>query len=257
MPPRNVEKQTSTALTIAVSSRLTDGFGFNYALSDETLAKYPALLSTGKAPDWSVSKAWQDGLFLLGGAHVPIAARNQGRDPITISSVRLVNIVEECMPLGLAYKLGNEGGGSSDEDINLRFNIDADSPIAYEHDRGADPAQIPPNVPYFSGKTVTIAPGESKVINVMVGSLRRPHSFTIAIDTTVGGQQGVQLISNAGVPFRFAPSLCPSATQRTQMKPEDIAWMKNQQFKNVRVRVGIATMGESDPAKYSGPCNAI
>ncbi|GIG59920.1 hypothetical protein Lfu02_42920 [Longispora fulva] len=232
--------------------RLTDGHGFNYAFSDATLAKHPELLATGAAPRWSAATTWEEGLFLLGGALIPVTVANPGPEPVTVSNVRLVNIVEECMPLALAYKMGNEGGGIG-EQVDLRFNIDADVPVAYAYDPRVDPAQIPPTVPYFPTRVITIAPGDSQQISVTVGSLRRAHAFDLALDTNTG----VQLVRNGTSPFRFAPSLCPNASQRSQMAPADLAWMRGQLFKNVRVRVAIATMAAAEPAKYSGPCDAL
>jgi hypothetical protein len=253
-PPRNLDSQTVEAVSLTID-RLTDGSGFNYALSDDALKKHPELLVTGTPPKWSIDAAWADGLVLLGGAFIQGSFRNPGPDPITVTNVRLVNITEECMPLGLAYLLGNEGGPAGDV-VDLRFDIDADTPTAYEDGNG-NPTAIPPTVPYFGTRVVTLAPNESQYFTVRVGSLRRPYSFDVAFDVTVGGRKGVQLLRNGTTPFRFAPKLCPSAAQRAQMKPDDITWMKNQLFKNVRVRVSMMEMGEKDPSKYSGPCNAL
>ncbi|GAA1386996.1 hypothetical protein [Catellatospora chokoriensis] len=250
LPARNVQEQTATPLTFKITE-LTNGTGFNYALTEATLQKYPQLLSTGRTPEWSLQDAWTDGLFLLGGARAMFLVRNSGTEPVTITNVRLVNIAEECMPLAMAYIMNNEGGAGG-EFVALTFTADADTPLAYEESSNGTAT-----VPYFNGRTVKIAPGEERDFTVKVGSLRRPYSFDLAFDVTTGGSTGVQLLRNGNVPFRFAPRLCPTAAERGQLTPDDLAWMKSKLFKNVRLRVDILTMAEKDPAKYSGPCNTL
>ncbi|GIF97209.1 hypothetical protein Cci01nite_23030 [Catellatospora citrea] len=266
LPPRSAQAQTADPLRATVNvRRITDGRGFNYAFSEQTLAKHPAALETGSAQDrtpWSAEDAWKDGLFLLGAARVLVTFQNPGAEPIAVKNVRLVNIVEECMPLALAYHMGTEGSGFAT--VSLSFNIDADVPIAYGYDFLAQPgaAVQPHGKSFFDEKTVQLKPGEEQDFSIYVASLRRPYSFDIALDLTVGGKTEVQLLRNGDVPWRFAPNLCPTTAQQAALAPADLAWMRERVFQKALRRTSgpngdVTVMSEEDPKKVSGPCNAL
>jgi hypothetical protein len=250
--PRATETQSASPLRFSTSntpSNLTsDGHNWPYALPRETLAKHPEMLAD--RPESDLNALFSDGMFMLGGMYLRVGVENAGSDTLEITNIRLVNIVQECMPLALFFLVGNQGG-ATDEPLTLTLNADADKPVAH---LSRNILESDAN-PYFGDKTIRIKPGDSQDLLIQGSARRRPYSFDIAFDVFIDGRNIVQILRNGQSPFRVTPLLCPTIGVRASMDPVDLAWLIQQKVE--KVRGGVGDMKDYSPAGFSAPCNKL
>ncbi|HYN93057.1 MAG TPA: hypothetical protein VES42_04340 [Pilimelia sp.] len=214
---------------LATTTEFTGVFNqYNFALTAEALAKLPGALATGpyERAFSDFPRALKAGAFAHGGGMARVSLENTHARPMTISNMRVVNIVRECIPLAAAILHGNEGGDA----IPMSFNLDAAAPVAHDM-AGADPAR-----PYFAVHTLDLKPGEKQVLTLNFEVVRHAYSFDVAIDYEVAGATYVRLLRNGGVPFRAASSLCPAPDQRGGLAPADVARLRGLRYEHVLTR---------------------
>lgn len=216
----------------------------DWAFSTEVVAQWhDQLLYTGPTSG-AVDKTIKAKGFTYGGGEFGAQVLSAAPDGLTLTDIRPVNIVEECIPVGLALLFGNEGGGVTD----LTFDLDAAKPLAHPEDAGPD------SEPYFDNHKDTVDAKDGKWLTLDFHVGAHAYSFDLLFEYTSGGKSGHQLVDNAGEPFRVTPSLCFSPDDRARMTAADAQRLGALQYQNIRERAKPTEISAVSPEQFTQRC---
>jgi len=215
----------------------------DWAFSTEVVAQWrDQLLSTG--PIGALDKTVKAKGFTYGGGEFGAQVVSAAPGGVTLTNIRPVNIVEECIPVGLALLFGNEGGGVTD----LTFDLDAAKPLAHPEDAGPD------SEPYFDNHKDTVDTKEGRWLTLDFHVGAHAYSFDLLFEYTSGGTSGHQVVDNGGEPFRVTPSLCFSPDDRARMTAADAQRLSGLQYQNIRERTKPTEVSAVSPEQFTQRC---
>ncbi|MGI5151576.1 hypothetical protein ACQEVC_35335 [Plantactinospora sp. CA-294935] len=218
----------------------------DYAFSAESLSRHPELLTRQLGWQGLVDR----GAFMVGGGELHFSVTNTGPEPVTIYNARPVNIVRECMPLGLAMLFRSEGGSS----LTFRFNLDAAAPRA----RPMDGRQDGPG--FFEKRRIEVGADRKVNLSALFDTADGAYSFDLALEYEVGGVNHVQLVRLGAAPMRIAAALCPTREVRQRLSDEQVARLRGLRYQHVKVRRnnnGVFSVGSVSPEAHAKRCRTL
>lgn len=197
-----------TALQLT-TVKLADGIGsWSAAFPNESSAAAftPAAYRLQGNGEAFFARELRAGAYGLRGVAVNVEVRDVGKQPVTISNVRVIDRTVSAPLVGEAVSIPSEGAPTD----RMAFSLDAATPIAKVFDRTAAGYLGKDN--YFDAESIPLDPGgKSETLALTFAADRAAYTFNIAIDYTLDGKQYTQIVTNGGQPFRATASLCSSA----------------------------------------------